>query len=157
MVSGGIFGRASESEGLCRRFEDAYARARSALTGLARLRCLYLIWRDPWMTVSADTYIARALALAGLDVVRLPGERRYPEVTLDMPLLDRTDVVMLSTEPFRFRDRDVTTLRALPALSGKAVTLVDGEMTSWYGSRAIAAMAALPELRAHIDRLRGRL
>ena len=30
--------------------------------GLPERRVLYLIWKEPWMTVSADTYIARMLA-----------------------------------------------------------------------------------------------
>lgn len=153
---GSIFGRDDEAEDLCRRFNEAFSQTSHAMEGLRRLRTLYLIWRHPWMTVAADTYIARSLALAGLDVVRVPEERRYPEIALEPPLLDQTDVVLLSTEPFRFRERDVAELRALPAMAGKAVALVDGEMTSWYGSRAIAAMAALPALRADIDRLRGR-
>ena len=152
---GSIFGRDDAAEDLCRRFNEAFSKASHAMEGLSRLRTLYLIWRHPWMTVSGDTYIARSLALAGLDVVRVPGEQRYPEIALEPPLLDQTDVVLLSTEPFRFRERDVAALRALPALAGKAVALVDGEMTSWYGSRAIAAMAALPALRADIERLRG--
>ena len=38
----------------------------------------------------------------------------------------------------------------MPPLAGKRVALIDGEMTSWYGSRAIAGLvipAALPLAR----------
>lgn len=150
---GGVFQRDKEAESLCGRFDEACRQATAAMNGLPRRRTLYLIWRDPWMTVSRDTYIARTLALAGLDTVPVQADRRYPEVVLDKSLLGQTDVVLLSTEPFRFRDQDVTALRANRDLAGKAVALVDGEMTSWYGSRAIAAMASLPVLRAGIDRL----
>jgi ABC-type Fe3+-hydroxamate transport system substrate-binding protein len=150
---GGIFQRTDEAEDLCRRFDEACETAKARMAGLPILRTLYLIWRDPWMTVSRDTYIARTLALAHLETVPALAERRYPEVELDRNLLDQTDVVLLSTEPFRFRDRDVAELRARPDMSNKAVALVDGELTSWYGSRAIAAMASLPALRAEIDRI----
>ena len=34
-----------------------------------RERVLYLIWRNPWMTVRADTYVGTTLAAAGWDVV----------------------------------------------------------------------------------------
>ena len=47
-------------------------------------RVLYLIWKDPWMTVAADTYIARTLARVGWTVTHGPGgERgaaRYPRI-----------------------------------------------------------------------------
>jgi hypothetical protein len=36
-------------------------------------------------------------------------------------------------------------------MAGKQVALVDGEMTSWYGSRAIEGIASLPRLRAALD------
>ena len=41
----------------------------AAVAARPRRRVLYLIWRAPWMTVSADTYVSRTLALAGLDTV----------------------------------------------------------------------------------------
>ena len=40
---------------------------------------------------------------------------------------------------------------ALPALAGKRVALIDGEMTSWYGSRAIAGLEYLPRYRARLE------
>jgi hypothetical protein len=39
-------------------------------------------------------------------------------------------------------------LRKIPAFAGKPVGLIDGEMTSWYGSRAIPGMAYLARLRS---------
>ena len=56
-------------------------------------------------------------------------------------------LVLLSTEPYVFRERDVAELAAMPALAGKPVALIDGEMTSWYGSRAIAGLVYLPRFR----------
>ena len=32
-------------------------------------RVVYCIWKDPWMTVSAETYIAAMLSLRGLAAV----------------------------------------------------------------------------------------
>jgi hypothetical protein len=50
------------------------------------------------------------------------------------------DLLLLSSEPYRFRERR---LAEVAALSGKPALLVDGEMTSWYGPRAIAGLAYL--------------
>ena len=68
---GGIFDRTAETERLCDDFAAAYADL-TAVTRPAE-RVLYLIWREPWMTVSRDTYISRTLALVGWETV--PEER----------------------------------------------------------------------------------
>lgn len=148
---GGIFGRDAEAEALCRRFDAALAGTIAALAAAPRRRVLYLIWKKPWMTISRDTYIARTLALAGLDSVPEQASNRYPKIELDAAMLAQADVVLLSSEPYSFRPRDVEAMRALPEMAGKIVALVDGEMTSWYGSRAIAGIASLPVLRAALD------
>jgi ABC-type Fe3+-hydroxamate transport system substrate-binding protein len=144
---GGVFGKVREAEALCARFAAALVGLRQAAHAFVPQRVLYLIWKKPWMTVSRDTYIARTLDLVNWHTVAAAGRARYPEIELDAALLDQVDLVLLSTEPFRFRARHVAELEALPFLRGKPVLLVDGEMTSWYGSRAIEAMGYLREFR----------
>ena len=145
---GGIFGREREAAALCDRFQ----RAHDALTARTppQRNALYLIWRDPWMTVSRDTYIARTLALAGLVTLPEHAADRYPAFSLDEAWVREAELVLLSTEPFMFRERHIAELSALPAMAGKVLRLVDGEMTSWYGSRAIAGLSYLRELRRSI-------
>lgn len=145
---GGIFDRSSQAEELCARFQrvhDALAAER-----FVRRKVLYLIWKDPWMTVSRDTYISRTLALTGLETLPAFAASRYPELTLDDVLLPAADVVLLSSEPYMFREKHVAELAVLPAFAGKTVRLIDGEMTSWYGSRAIEGLAYLREFRRSI-------
>ena len=149
---GGIFAREQEAEALCARFEEAYDTLVRAASAWPREPVLYLIWKDPWMTVSRDTYISRALALAGWDTLPAGAAARYPQVALDERSLKDVGRVLLSSEPYRFRDRHLVQLRALPALRAKPVALIDGEMTSWYGSRAIAGMDYLRRLRSDAAR-----
>jgi len=149
---GGIFGRSREADALCARFEAALADAERDAAAFARQRVLYLIWRNPWMTVSRDTYIARALALVNWETVPERAAARYPEIDLDEELLAGVDVVLASSEPYRFRERHVAELAAMPALAGKRVALIDGEMTSWYGSRAIAGLGYMPRFRRELER-----
>lgn len=113
---------------------------------------LYLIWREPWMTVAADTYIARTLARIGWQVPHpaggWSGAARYPAIAeRDLPAaIAGVDRVLLSSEPFMFRETHAAELRGrFPAAN---VALIDGAMTSWYGSRAIAGLRYLRELRA---------
>jgi ABC-type Fe3+-hydroxamate transport system substrate-binding protein len=144
---GGIFGREEEAEVLCARFQQAYDALARAARAWPRERVLYLIWKNPWMTVARDTYISRTLALAGWDTEPVVATARYPQVKLEQGLLADVRLVLLSSEPYRFRTRDAAELRALPVMHDKKVGLIDGEMTSWYGSRAIAGMDYLRRLR----------
>ena len=148
---GGIFARDQAAQALCTRFDIAHGALARAARAWQRERVLYLIWKNPWMAVSRDTYISRMLALAGWDSVPAEAAARYPEVQLDAALLHGTERVLLSTEPYRFRERDLAALRALPAMRGRSVELIDGEMTSWYGSRAIAGLDYLRRLRQSAD------
>ena len=149
---GGIFGRERAAEALCARFEAAQAAAKTAAAGFAPQRVLYLIWRDPWMTVSRDTYIARTLAIVNWETAPETAAARYPEIALDEGVLAGVDVVLASSEPYMFRERHVAELAAMPTLAGKRVALIDGEMTSWYGSRAIAGLGYMPRFRRELER-----
>ncbi len=141
---GAVFGREREAEALCRAFEDAYARARAA--SRVPQDVLYLIWREPWMTVARDTYISRTLALFDWHTLPAASCARYPEVEL-AAFAGKVDRVLLSSEPYHFGRRHVAEVAA--AVDGADVALIDGEMTSWYGSRAIAGLRYLAE---YVDR-----
>ena len=52
--------------------------------------------------------------------------------------------VLLSSEPYRFREAHVA---EVAALGGRPAMLIDGEMASWYGSRVIAGLRYLAALR----------
>ena len=148
---GGIFGRGREAEALCRKFETAYAALRSAARSFAPERVLYLIWKNPWMTVSRDTYVSRMLALVNWETVPASSAERYPKIELGPAVLDEAGVVLLSSEPFMFRETQLAEMRALPALHGKKIALIDAEMTSWYGSRAISGLGYLLDFRRAMD------
>jgi ABC-type Fe3+-hydroxamate transport system substrate-binding protein len=145
---GGLFGKREEAESLCRRFEGAYDAARRVAESMPERRVLYLIWKDPWMTVARDTYIARMLALVGLHTLPATSDRRYPAVELTQDLLEQLDLVLFATEPFPFRDRHLAAFRALhPAHAGKAA-IIDAQMVSWYGSRAVQGLGYLAAFAA---------
>ncbi len=158
---GGIFGRESRAADLCEDFQKAYFNAVGACADLPRERVLYLIWKSPWMTVSRDTYISRTLAAVGWDTLDIDSKDRYPKIELTRGLLSGVDRVLLSSEPYAFRERHLDEIRQLLAAAGTdfvptpmaepessaTVSLIDGEMTSWYGSRAIEGMKYLARLR----------
>ncbi|MBW4047732.1 MAG: ABC transporter substrate-binding protein [Proteobacteria bacterium] len=126
-------------------------------------RVLYVIWREPWMTVARDTYIARTLGLvgwqtfpdvAGGDGLRCAGATRYPVFDWDAPWLQDVDLVLLASEPFRFGAAHVEFTRGLLETRGlhAAVRLIDGEWASWYGSRALGSLPQLSQCAAALPR-----
>ena len=147
-LMGGIFGVEDKAEAWCAAFERELAQVRSMPPGPPRT-VLYCIWQDPWMSVSKDTYIAAMLAELGWRIPEL-GEARYPRFEWSQALVDQLDAVLLSTEPYRFTEAHAD---ALEKQIGIPVLLVDGEMMSWYGSRALAGVRYLRELWGMVEGL----
>lgn len=107
------------------------------------LKVLYLIWNKPIMGVGGDTFIHHMLQRSGFDNV-LEGEIRYPELDKDRIKELDPDLILLSSEPYEFKEEDVIAF----AKAYKTKTLlVDGEMFSWYGSRLVEALKYLKRLR----------
>lgn len=144
---GGIFGRRAEAAALESALLAALDEARQTGASLPREKALYLIWREPWMTVARSTYISATLATVGWDSWPPLDEPRYPAFEWDAPWLAEVDRVLLSSEPYRFRERHVDEVRAA---SGRPAGLVDGEMASWYGSRAATGLRYLAALRRRL-------
>jgi ABC-type Fe3+-hydroxamate transport system substrate-binding protein len=96
----------------------------------------YLIWKDPMMTVGADTFISEMMKLAGFRNI-YEDHLRYPEITAEHLKNSEASVIMLSTEPYPFKEADVLSFQNI--FPDKKIILVDGEMFSWYGSRMLKA------------------
>lgn len=148
------FGRVFDRAAQAARLADAWHAAHAVATaGRWRpLRVLYLIWKDPWMTVSRETYVADMLARVGLQVMVPPGAtRRYPEIDWAAMPPSEADLVLFSSEPYRFRERDALAFARAHGLSAERCATIDGEMTSWYGPRSIEGLRYLARLRDAID------
>jgi ABC-type Fe3+-hydroxamate transport system substrate-binding protein len=154
---GGLFGAQERAAQLAAAFQKQMDVLRTQ--SFAPQRVLYIIWQDPWMTVARDTYISQTLALVnwhtwpdavGGSGIAQPdcapcnssGSARYPTFKWTDALLREVDLILLSSEPYRFTEEHAD---ALEKQTGKPVLLIDGEMTSWYGSRAIAGLRYLGE------------
>jgi ABC-type Fe3+-hydroxamate transport system substrate-binding protein len=145
---GGIFQRGTEAERLCGEFAQALDGLRREARHWPRRKVLYLIWRKPWMTVARDTYLSRTLALVGWDTLPDSAEQRYPTLTIDQALLAAAERVLFSTEPYRFQEADVAAFARHHGYPLSQTALIDGEMTSWYGNRAIQGLRYLRRLAA---------
>jgi ABC-type Fe3+-hydroxamate transport system substrate-binding protein len=146
---GATFGREREAADLVASLQVALADARARHWRTCSV--VYLIWKDPWMTVSADTYIASMLAQVGLRTEAPVTGKRYPEI--DWATFDAAarDYVLFSSEPYRFRDRHLQEFAAVQRLPASRCRLIDGEMASWYGPRAIEAVRYMIDYRCRLD------
>jgi ABC-type Fe3+-hydroxamate transport system substrate-binding protein len=152
---GAIFGRQSDAQQLCDALQARLNEV--AAHTWPEQRVLYAIWREPWMTVARDTYIAAMLRLVNWHTqpaVRggAAGAARYPSFEFDAPWLAGVERILLSSEPYRFTQTHCDTLaKALaqhPQHAGKRIELIDGEQISWYGSRAIEGIGYLQRFAA---------
>ncbi len=135
---------------LARQLTDALDRAAGLLR--ARRNVIYLIWKSPWMTVGPETYISKTLATVGLQTLAPQSADRYPVIDWAQFDARQADTVLLSSEPYRFRGAHCAQLMADPQVGARDCRLIDGEMTSWYGSRAIAGIQYLIDYRLQLDR-----
>ncbi|WP_291963572.1 helical backbone metal receptor [Maribacter sp.] len=97
-------------------------------------KAIYLIWKDPFMTVGGDTYISDILHRCGY-INTYANQKRYPIITLEEIREHNPDVVLLSSEPYPFKEVHLNTIKKF--LNNTEVELVDGEFFSWYGSRQL--------------------
>lgn len=114
-------------------------------TGLPtkKQRVAYCIWREPWMWAGGDTFIHDVLQRCGWINV-LIDMMRYPALDLDQLQARNPDVVLLSSEPYPFREKHIAEIN--DKIPQARVLLVDGEMFSWYGSRLLHAPEYLGSL-----------
>lgn len=111
----------------------------------------YLIWRDPWMAAGGDTFIHQMLHYCGLQNI-FADTPRYPVVDADMLAASPCRLVLLSSEPYPFREKHIAEIQAM--LPEALVLLVDGELFSWYGSRLLEAPAYFQSILQQVEVLR---
>jgi ABC-type Fe3+-hydroxamate transport system substrate-binding protein len=147
---GDAVNRPEEAERVARAIEEAARRARIASEGLPLVRYAYLIWREPLMSVSGDTFISDLLRLAGAENAFADRPKRYPVVEAEELAAAGLHVVLLSTEPFPFEEKHVAPLSRQTGLAPEIFRIVDGEMLSWHGSRTPAGIEYAAEVIALI-------
>jgi ABC-type Fe3+-hydroxamate transport system substrate-binding protein len=69
---------------------------------------------------------------------------RYPELDLETLKQANPQVILLSSEPYPFKEKHKAEVQA--AMPDAKVILVDGEMFSWYGSRLLQSATYLANL-----------
>lgn len=128
---GGLVGKEQEGLSIADRIAAGFA---SILKSTAEVTVAYGIWKDPWMWAGGDTFINDLIHRMGWKNV-LADNPRYPAKPLEELALLRPQKIMLSSEPYPFKEKHIAEVRV--ALPQAEVILVDGELFSWYGSRLL--------------------
>jgi iron complex transport system substrate-binding protein len=166
---GSLTGREKESEEISLKVEEALRRVEEAagqgvggISGtsgasgaggvsgaLPSFRFVYLIWKDPWMTVGPRTYVADLLRRVGgslsLEESSVAGASDYPLTTEDVIVAAAPDILILPDEPYRFRERDAAFWRQRLPVSTRVV-LVSGDDFCWHGVRTLRGLDAAAAL-----------
>jgi hypothetical protein len=61
--------------------------------------------------------------------------KRYPEITIEEIKKAQPELILLSSEPYPFKQKHIEELNKL--LPDSTIKLINGELFSWYGSRLI--------------------
>ena len=139
-----VVGQLTGTDGKANELVDEIVNGFTKLhTATSAKRVAYFIWYNPWMSVGHDTFISNVIHTIGWKNV-LADKSRYPEITLEELKAYNPELVLLSSEPFPFKEKHMAEVKA--ALPDAEVKLVDGEMFSWYGSRLKEAVGYLQQL-----------
>lgn len=130
---GYIFDKKTQSEHLVAEINEARKQFQHK-----NEKVIYLIWNKPFMSIGHDTYISSFLKAIGYENT-LPKETlRYPTLSLEEIKQLAPDKLLLSDEPFPFKEKHKEELQLL--LPGIKVELINGSYCSWYGSRILTAL-----------------
>ena len=111
------------------------------------LKVTSFIWKNPWMVAANNTFINHILSLNKFENI-FAAENRYPEIELERFTKLDVDLILLSSEPYPFKQKDIFEIHEINAKA--KITLVDGEYFSWYGSRLLSAFDYFKKLRNSI-------
>lgn len=138
---GELVGKKNEAAYILEKVESGFANLPKPRR---KVRTAYLIWRKPYMSVNADTFIHDIMDRCGMENVFAGRNGRYPEITDDDLTAAKPELILLSTEPYPFSEKHFEEIEKI--LPDTSVVLADGEMFSWYGSRMMFAPVYLEKL-----------
>ena len=138
---GYIFDKKKESVDLINRTQSIFNKT----LNFKNKKVLYLIWKNPYMSIGRDTFIHNILTQFGFEnSIQVD---RYPIVELEK--FKDVDIVFLSTEPFPFSEKDISEIQG--QLPKSEIRVVDGTYFSWYGSRISKSSDYFEQLITNLD------
>ena len=138
---GEITGKSEKAEMLIQKICSGFVDLQPLKT---EKKALYLIWKEPWMSVNSETFIHDMLVRCGFTNITQNKTLRYPDLTEQELVELNPNYVFLSSEPFPFKEKHIQELQEI--LPKAKIMLVDGEAFSWYGSHLLKSVEYFKEL-----------
>jgi len=135
-------GTSDQADGLAARIETEIA-ALEAAPPRAPFRYAYWIWKDPWMTISDDTYVADLIRLGGGKNVYGGEDVRYPTTQPSEALARQAEVHVFPSEPYPFSEEKHGALAERLFGSHTRRVFVAGDDYCWHGFRTLEGLKAL--------------
>lgn len=132
---GELTGKKSEAEIFSQKIKSEFSNLTAQISTFKKRRVAYFIWKNPWMVAGENTFIDHILQLCGWENVFAGMSSRYPEISMDNLSEKAPDVVLLSSEPYPFKEKHIAELKTV--LPHAQILTVDGELFSWYGTRLL--------------------
>ncbi len=143
-------GREAAARPLVAAIESARAQAKAGRADREGLRWAYLIWRKPWMAIGAGTYVDGLISeVGGRNVFADLGA--YPRIEAAQLATVDPHLVILSSEPFPFKEKHRQELAAQTGLPLERFVLASGEALSWHCSHTATGLTLA---RTLLDRAR---
>ena len=133
---GEIVNKKEKANSIANQIENGFDELKQSLNTSTPKNVLYFIWQNPNMLAGQNTFITEMLTFCGLK--NIIQEHRYP--TIDKDELEKLtpEVVLLSSEPFPFKQKHIEEYQKIWPTA--KVMLIDGEMFSWYGTRLLKSV-----------------
>jgi ABC-type Fe3+-hydroxamate transport system substrate-binding protein len=133
---GALCGKEQDAQDIIQQLQLDFAQL--PLKNVIGKSAAYLIWNEPLMVVARHTFVHAVLESLGFTNV-FATQARYPEIGLKQLAEANPEYVLLSSEPYPFKEKHIKKFKDL--LPNSTILLVDGEMFSWYGSRLKHALS----------------
>ncbi len=145
---GSIFSKEEKANEIVLDIQKQHLDFKEFIKDSPKLSTAYFIWKKPWMVAAKTTFIDEMLTLNKFENY-YAHLNRYPEIELNENRKETADLVMLSSEPFPFKEKHKDLLRQFFPQAN--ILVVDGEAFSWYGTRLLKAFDYFKSL--HQDHL----
>ncbi len=135
---GALVDKNEEATNLKLQIELEFSQFVNRQSTIVNPKVAYFIWRKPYMVVGGNTFINEMLATCGFNNVFASANlTRYPEVTEQQIVDAHPEFILLSSEPYPFKEKHVVEFQSICPKA--KIIIVDGEIFSWYGSRLLQA------------------
>ena len=110
-------------------------------------KSIYLIWKEPYMTIGWDTFINYMMQKAGF-MNLYNDKKRYPATSIDEMKSLNPEIIFLSSEPYPFKEKHIKEFQNI--FPNSLILNVEGEAFTWFGTYQQKGLEYLIDLKAKI-------